>query len=524
MPNRDNAHAISAARMRLPRRAWLSAAVTAAALTAAFAAAPPAQAAQPGVTQISSDPYTAANAPSGQHATEVEPDTFAWGSTVVAAFQTGRVPTSGASNIGWATSTNGGVSWTHGFLPSTTLAATPAGPFGAASDSVVAYDARHKIWIISWLGVHQSGGAVDVMVSRSTDGGLTWGNPVTVAADGNGYDKNWSVCDNTPASPFYGHCYTEFDNPDSGGLMLVSTSTDSGLTWGPPTPTADDSRGIGGQPLVQPDGRVIVPYADRRDGQVRSYSSDDGGATWTASLEVSTFTTRPISALRSSLLVSAEINRDGTVYVVWQDNRFEPGGTANDIVMTSSPDGVTWSPLARIPLDAAGSNVDHFIPGLAVNRITTGGQTQLALTYYSEQPTGCEGSTCTIQVNFSSSLDNGQTWSTPQRVSDPMQLGWLAQTQGRGGMVGDYISTSFLDGQQRVIGAFAAAFPPPSTGAFNEPILATLQKVRSGTNARATTRSCIPVTRIRQPPPSDPTRGADAPAPSAPRPAKERHT
>jgi hypothetical protein len=48
----------------------------AAVLTAAFAAASPAQAAQPGVTQISSDPYTAANAPSGQHATEVEPDTL----------------------------------------------------------------------------------------------------------------------------------------------------------------------------------------------------------------------------------------------------------------------------------------------------------------------------------------------------------------------------------------------------------------------------------------------------------------
>ena len=43
------------------------------------------------LTQISSDPYTAATAPTGEHATEVEPDTFAWGSTVVSAFHTGRV-------------------------------------------------------------------------------------------------------------------------------------------------------------------------------------------------------------------------------------------------------------------------------------------------------------------------------------------------------------------------------------------------------------------------------------------------
>jgi len=24
-------------------------------------------------------------------------------------------------------------------------------------------------------------------------------------------DKNWTVCDNTSSSPFYGNCYTEWD-------------------------------------------------------------------------------------------------------------------------------------------------------------------------------------------------------------------------------------------------------------------------------------------------------------------------
>ena len=41
-------------------------------------------------------------------------------------------------------------------------------------------------------------------------------------------DKNWTVCDNHAASPFYGHCYTEFDNFGEGDLEYMSTSADGG--------------------------------------------------------------------------------------------------------------------------------------------------------------------------------------------------------------------------------------------------------------------------------------------------------
>jgi hypothetical protein len=471
------------ARLRLPQRQGPALAVFAAVLTAVFALAAPAQAAQPGVTQISSDPYTAANAPRGQHATEVEPDTFAWGSTIVSTYQVGRVFNGGATDIGFSRSSNGGVSWTHGFLPGTSQEAMQPGPFFSVSDPSVAYDARDGVWIISWLGAHFSGGGVvDVMVSRSRDGGQTWGDPVTVAATGVFYDKNWSACDNSPTSQFYGHCYTEFDNASAGDLELTSTSADGGLTWGPPTQTADHIHGLGGQPVVQPNGRVIVPFEGLSGASgIRSFSSVDGGATWNASVQISTRTSHGVPGVRTSPLPSAEINRDGTVYVLWQDRRFEPGGTANDIIMSTSTDGTTWSPVIRIPLDPIGSNIDHFIPGLAVDRMSAGSQTLLGLTYYSEQPSGCVGLTCTIQANFSSSLDNGQTWSRPQKLSEPMQLAWIAPTT-QGAMVGDYISTSFLAGQQSVIGAIAVGFPPPASTAFNEPMFAALQKVRPGVN------------------------------------------
>jgi hypothetical protein len=466
---------------RPPRRSGV--ALLAVLLAVVVFGAVPAQAAQQGVVQISADPYTSATAPTGMHATEVEPDTFAWGSTMVSAFQVGRVFNGGATDIGWAISSDGGVDWTHGLLPGTSREAVRPGPFFSVSDPSVAYDAMHHTWIISWLGAHFSGGGiVDVLVSRSTDGGLTWGDPIVVAATGVFYDKNWTACDNTPGSPFYGHCYTEFDNASSGDLELMSTSSDGGQSWGAPTPTADNSHGLGGQPVVQPNGRVVVPF-EGLGGQsgIRAFTSDDGGKTWSASVRISTRSAHTVAGVRTSQLPSAEINRDGTVYVVWQDNRFEPGGAANDIVMSTSADGTTWSAVSRIPLDPVGSNVDHFIPGLAVDRNSAGAGTALALTYYLDRDAGCVGATCQLEVGFASSVDNGHTWSQPQVLAGPMQLSWLVPTT-QGVMVGDYISTSFLAGQQRVLPAFAVGFPPSGGAAFDEPMFSAIEKVRGGVN------------------------------------------
>ncbi len=71
-----------------------------------------ASAAHTNLVQISSDPFTNSTS---QHRTEVEPDTYAFGSTIVATFQSGRFFDGGSSDIGWATSKDAGKTWKQAF-------------------------------------------------------------------------------------------------------------------------------------------------------------------------------------------------------------------------------------------------------------------------------------------------------------------------------------------------------------------------------------------------------------------------
>jgi BNR repeat protein len=420
--------------------------------------------------QVSSDPYTNSTS---QHQTEVEPDSYSNGSTIVAATQVGRFTDGGASNVGWATSTDNGTTWQSGFLPNTTVYATPPGNYDRVSDPSVTYDAAHQRWMISTLAISNtfaSAVGAAVLVSTSSDGGLTWNPPVEVAnANGGFFDKDWIVCDNTSTSSFYGHCYIEWDIASNGDLVQMSTSSDGGNSWSAGQATADSASGLGGQPLVQPNGTVIVPFlssaAFASASSISAFTSTDGGASWSSSVTIASQTDHQVASIRTEPLPSAEIDSAGKVYVAWQDCRFESGCNANDIVMSTSTDGTTWSAVQRIPADVVGSGVDHFIPGLAVDPSTSGSTAHLALTFYYYPDANCSTSTCQLEVGFVSSVDGGNSWSTTTTLTpSAMNLTWLANTTD-GYMVGDYISTSFSAG--KAVPLFVAASAPGGSQ-FNE--------------------------------------------------------
>ena len=414
--------------------------------------APPENPVGPSLTQVSADPYTVAP---GQHATEVEPHLLSNGSTMVSAFQTGRIIPGGATDIGWATSTDGGMTWIHGFLPGLTKG-EGTGLYDAASDPAVAYDAKHAVWLIASLPISDTSQTPAVVVSRSNDGGNTWQSPVSVDATAESSDKNWIACDSWTTSPYYGNCYVQWDDPANSDEILMSASSDGGLTWGAALTTPSFGGGLGGQPLVQPNGNVVVPILSNGNA-IASFSSNNGGASWTDLAAITQVQTHlDAGGIRSGPLPSAAVDGAGTIWVVWEDCRFRSACSTNDLVYVTSADGARWSAVTRVPIDDVSSTVDHFIPGVGIDPATSGAGAHIAIHYYYYSQTACTVSTCQLSVGFISSANGGSSWNTPVTLTGPMQLDWLPNSQN-GLMVGDYLATAFVNGAPHGIFAVAQA-------------------------------------------------------------------
>jgi len=417
--------------------------------------------AQVPTTEISTDPFSNTTS---QHATEVEPASYAFGSTIVSVFQEGRFTDGGSSDIGFSTSTNGGATWTHGNLPGITkLEGT--GTYDRASDTSVTYNNKFQLWLAETLALSESGGAhgAAVLVSSSKDG-ITWNNPATVSIVENGgfYDKPWIGCDNHVASPFYGNCYVEWDDFSLGDLIQMSTSTDGGKTWSAKV-QAGGGFGNGGLPLVQPSGTVIVPIDDQFLSSVQAFKSTNGGASWSAPVRISTINEHGVSGgMRAFPLLAAQMDAAGKVYVVWADCRFRSGCSSNDIVMSTSTDGTTWSTPARIPIDPVTSTVDHFTPGFVIDRATAGSTAHLALTFNFFPKASCIN--CNLGAGYVTSRNGGATWSTEVVLGRGISPSWLPSTTS-GQMAGDYQTVALAGGKAHGVTPLASA---PVGSTFNE--------------------------------------------------------
>ena len=101
-----------------------------------------------------------------------------------------------------------------------------------------------------------------------------------------------------------------------------------------------------------------------------------------------------------------------------------------------------WSTVRRIPIVPVSSSADLFIPGMGVDRTTSGASAHIGVTFYGYPNASCTTSTCKLLAGFVESTNGGATWSSALKLFGPLSLTGLPNTT-LGYMVGDYISTSF---------------------------------------------------------------------------------
>jgi hypothetical protein len=445
------------------------------------------------VLEISVDTFTNSTS---QHATEVEPSILAVGDTVVALAQAGRFYDGGASDISFATSTDGGKKWTYGYLPGITNIQNPANPWDRVSDPAVAYDAKHGLWLAATLPLTGTTGQMP-LVSSSTDG-LHWNAPVEIGANnGDFMDKEWIACDDGASSPYYGNCYVEWDDNSLGDELMMTTSSDGGNTWSAGQTVGAGSQtayGLGGQPVVQPNGNVVVPYLPE-NGTIGAFSSSNGGASWGNNVAAAPENDHAVAGgLRELPLPSARVDAAGNVYVVWADCSFRTSCRENDIVMITSPDGINWTSPARVPIDAVTSTVDHFIPGIAIAPGTSGSSAEIGIAYYYYPQANCTSATCKLTLGYIASSDGGSTWTAPVQLGAPADLAWLASTD-QGVMVGDYIASTYTSHGVQI--AAAAAKAKQIGGKFDEYLVTNKKTIDENSGERFTSRGERPIPGVR---------------------------
>jgi hypothetical protein len=191
---------------------------------------------------------------------------------------------------------------------------------------------------------------------------------------------------------------------------------------------------------VLPNGTLVVPLYDDEIAVVRSRN---GGASFSPTIRIAPSSFSVSDALRTAPLPSAEVGADGTIAMVWPDCGARARCNENDLVLSKSGDGVSWTPPVVVPLGPG----NHVIAGLGADPARPG---RLGLAYYTE-------SARMLDVRFVSSRDGGATWTRPLRFS-PERMSFDRIARSGGAMVGDYISTSFAKG--RAVSVFTLAQSP----------------------------------------------------------------
>lgn len=372
------------------------------------------------INDVEMDLAQVRNVPQSPSTTQSETSVAVSGKNIVVGYNDSAALNSVARSLnGYSYSNDGGFTWTDGGgVPSA------GGTVSAGDPSVVVNRAGvfyYASLVLDYNGI--DGGRAVVAVSRSTNGGKTFGNSVTVNP---GY---------FPLRTISGQANPVVEALSDKELMAVDNSGGS----------------RDGTLYVAWNQYVSSTYSNgltSTTSQIVMAHSTDGGASWSSPIAVSTLHTQT-DYYGSSFgsYVSGPlpmVGPSGEVYCAWEESQAATA-TGTQFISRSDDGGATFALKSRaaVTLNRIGNVTEGILsggprtnefPSIGVDKRT--GAVYMA---YAAAPTlfpgdpSVPGSSDRSDIYLIRSLDKGKTWSQPQRVNDDNTpndqfLPWLCVT------------------------------------------------------------------------------------------------
>ena len=338
---------------------------------------------------------------------------------LIAGWQQDRWSNGGARGDVSAYSKDGGRTWTKVLVPGTTLCSGGGGLFARASDPWVSFSPNGTAYFmtLAFQPDRSDGGfgADAMLVNRSTDGGVSWGPPITLIVDTNGQvlnDKNSLTAD--PTNPSFAYAvwdrlrdftFPEAAQSDAVALAAVrkpALMDGVAITRERVRRLKAAAAGRAAAQTAAPESDLVVEF----EGPIYLARTTDGGATWEPAREI--YDPGPNAQTIGNLIV---VPPNGNVIDFFVD--ILPNGALRLALLRSFDKGLTWETSPTIITTISDSSNGTITPDLqesvrdgnilfSVTADRTNGRLYIV---WQDTRFGSVD-----QVAFSQSSDNGSTW------------------------------------------------------------------------------------------------------------------
>lgn len=396
----------------------------------------------------------------------------------VAAWQQDRWSNGSSRGIVAGVTFDAGATWSRA-VPHDTVCSGSA--YQRASDPWVDFGPDGTAWqaALASTGTSFTAGSINaVVVSRSTDGGITWSEPVELIRDtGAAFFNDKETITADPFDARFVYAVWDRIQGNTRGPTYFSRTSDGGATWEAPRPVYDPGAGqqtIGNLVRVLPDGTLvnllthITGVGDDEDkaapaaASLEVLRSTDRGATWSGPIRVASyepagvldpFTRAPVRD--GTPIAAMAVSPEGVLYVAWQDARMSPDPERDDILLARSTDGgATWSAPVRVN-GAPGKSA--FAPQVHVAADGT-----IGVTYFDLRSETIAADALLADYWMARSRD-GLTW-TESHIAGPFDL--LTAPFAGGYFLGDYMGLASASGRFLALHARTTGNPDNPTDIY----------------------------------------------------------